>query len=396
MKNELIKMSSITTVKEDEKTNKNKNKTTPLEKTTLIPTQTSKSIEDLEVKEEMDVVMEKWSYRKIVRALRKGKIIIDHDFQRDEIYKTIQKSGIIVSAISGKSIPPIYAYEERDEKDRIILSIIDGQQRLSSIRGFLNGEYALKIPYGEYSVLNNYTYDQIKKLNEDFAEQIADITQDIAVIRNINKEQAQEYFGIINTTTTPLSPGEKIRSLNEPAKTILKQIINNPYFVISNFRKTRKAEYMVAVKILWNQMFLNPLSHEFVGNKVQEFMTYFNSTEDIALIEKGARDSLHLLKIYSQIFEETQYSPRSHGDFYSTICFLSVLQAKNQVNVEKLSKFMNWIFKGINKKVYPITLQEQFEHLLWNRLSSRNVTSPKDFVIMLETLYNEEEKVWLV
>jgi len=385
----------ITKPKEDTKTNTNENKS--VEQTTIVPKPLFlKTIEELEVKEEMDVVIEKWSYRKIVRAIKKGRIIIDKDFQRDEIYKTLQKSGIIVSAISGKSIPPLYAYEERNEEGKIILSIIDGQQRLASIRGFINNEYALKIPYGEYSVLNNYTYDQIKKLNSDFAEQIADITQDISVIRNINKEQAQEYFGIINTTTTPLSPGEKLRSLNDPTKSVLETLIENPYFKITNLRKTRKGEYLIATKILWNQMFNHPSSHEFVGNTVAEFMNYFNSMEDVALLEKGARETLNLLRIYSEVFENSQYSPRGHGDFYSTICFLSVLQSKNQINIEKLSKFLSWVFKGINKQIYPITLKNQFEELLGNRVSTKYITSPKDFVITLETLYYEEEDTWLV
>lgn len=360
-------------------------------KTTTV---TGNTIESLEVKEDMDVVMEKWSWRKIQRAIKKGKIIIDHDFQRDEIYKVLQKSGIINSAISGKSIPPLYAFEYRLNDGRIVLSIIDGQQRLASIRGFMNNEYALKIPYGEYSILNNYTYEQIEKLNKEFAEQIADITQDIAVIRNIDKKQAQEYFGLINTTTTPLSPGEKLWSLNDPVGKVLDDIVNNPYFKITNLRKTRKAEYLTATKILWNQMFNNPTQHEFVGNTIQDFMNYFNSMGEVALLEKGKRDVLVLLKIYSEIFEHTQYSPRSHGDFYSTMCFISILKKKNLVDTGKLTSFMNWIFRGINKRIYPITHREQFETLLGNRVNSKSVTSPKDFVIVLETLYMEEEALW--
>ena len=350
-------------------------------------------IADLELNEGMDVVLEKWTFRKLVRGIKKGKIVIDHDFQRDEVYRVPQKSGIINSAMLGKSIPPLYAFEDRNEKG-YVLSIIDGQQRLSAIRDFMNNKYELKIPYGELSLLNGYTYEQICKMNKSLGEDIGDLTLDINVIRNINKEQAQEYFGLINTTSMPLSPGEKLWSLHDPVKTILKEIVNNPYFKITNLRKTRKREYVLATKLLWNQMFNNPLNHEFVGDTIQEFMNYFNTTDNIQLLEVAQERVLNLLKTYSEIIEDCQYSPRSHGDLYSVLCFISVLTAKKELDVHKLSQFINWTFKGVNKQLYPITVSDSFEYLIHNRINSRGHSRCKDFVVTLENLYYEEVNLW--
>lgn len=366
------------------------NKNKAYKQTTVV-----KSIEELELKEGMEVVLERWTFRKIARAVAKGKIIVDHDFQRDEIYRVLQKSGIINSAMLGKAIPPLYAFEDRQEDGTYVLSIIDGQQRLASVRDFMNNVYALKIPFGELSILNNYTFAQIEKINKELAEQIGDLTLDINVIRNISKKEAQEYFGLINTTSTPLSPGEKLWSLHDPVKTVLAEIVDNPYFKIANLRKTRKREFLIATKILWNQMFKNPLQHEFVGDTIQEFMNYFNTTEDVELIKKGQKEVLELLNIYSQALENCQYSPRTQGDLYSTLCFISVLKAKNKINIPLLSKYINWVFKGINKQIYPITLKEQFEILIGNRVIGQRNTNCKDFVIMLENLYFEERAVWL-
>jgi len=136
-----------------------------------------KTIEELELHDGMEVVLEKWTFRKLVRGIRKGKIIVDHDFQRDEVYRVPQKSGIINSAMSGKSIPPLYAFEDKCDGG-YVLSIIDGQQRLSSVRDFMTSQYALRIPYGELSILNGYTYEQIKRINPELGEQIGDLTLD--------------------------------------------------------------------------------------------------------------------------------------------------------------------------------------------------------------------------
>ena len=353
------------------------------------------NIENLELEEGMDVVLEKWTLRKIIKAIDSGKIIVDHDFQRDEVYRTLQKSSIIDSLMKGKCIPPLYAFEDRSSGDGTFkLSIIDGQQRLSAIRDFMKNRYALRIPYGKFSVLNNYTYEQIERINKTLAYDIADLVLDINVIRNIDKEEAQEYFGLINTTSTPLSPGEKLWSLHDPVKSILMEIVNNPYFKITNLRRTRKREYLIATKLLWNQMFLNPLLHDFVGDTVQEFMNYFNTSNDVELMESSKNKVLSLLQIYSRVVNDCQYSPRSQGDLYSVMCFLSVLDKKNMIDEEKLAKFIDWVFKGVNKQIYPVSFKNEFEKLLGNRVSSRGHTNPRDFVMVLESLYKDGEQVW--
>ena len=357
--------------------------------------QVNNKIEDLELEEGMDVIQEKITFKNLLRKLRKGKIYVDREFQRDEIYRIVQKSALINSALSGISIPPLYAYEERLPDGGYVLSIIDGQQRISSIRDFLTNKYELIIPFGKYSILNGYTYEQICKLNPDLGEEIGELILNINVIRNIDKKQAQEYFGLINNSSMPLSPGEKLWAIHDPVKTILNEIVNNPYFKITNLRKTRKREYVIATKLLWNSMFNDPTKHEFVGDEIKRFVDYFNSMDNLELLEIAREEVLELLKLYSEIVELCQFSPRTQGDLYSVLCFLSVIKAQtDKIDVTKMATFLNWIFKGINKQIYPYKLQESFEYLSHNRVSQGHVNS-KDFVITLEYLYSEEVKTWL-
>jgi len=354
-----------------------------------------KSIENLELSLGNDTQLEKWTFRRLKRAINNKNIIVDKEFQRDEVYKVPQKSSLIDSALKGIYIAPLFAYEERDENGQTILSIIDGQQRLTSVRDFMNNRLELSIPFGEYSMLNGFTYDQIQKINPDLADQIGDRTLDIAVARNITKDQAQEYFSIINTSTVSLSPGEVLRGMPDPVKTILKQIVNSPYFKIKNLRKSRKGEYVVATKLLWNHMFNDPIKHEFVGNSIKTFVDYFNSVTDVELLEYGRDGVLELLELYSEITDNCQFSPRTQGDIYATLCFLSLQKAKGEVNIEHLQKFINWLFRGINKQIYPYRLRDSFDKLSHHRVKSNGHTSAKEFVILLSYLYKEERKAWL-
>lgn len=376
-----------TKTKKEQKNSNNGNKSVP--EIFEINKNAEESIETLKLDDEMDEVLEKWTFRKIIRGIKRGKIIVDHDFQRDEVYRTPQKSGIINSVLRGKIIPPLYAFEDKVD-GKYVLSIIDGQQRLSSVRDFMNSKYELMIPFGKMSILNGYTFEQIKNINPELAEEIGDKTLTIAVLRNITKKEAQEYFGLINTTSMPLSPGEKLWSIVEPVGPLLEEIVENPYFKISNLRKSRKGEYVVATKLLWNQMFNDPLKHEFVGNRIKEFTDYFNTTDEIELLFNSQEKVLELLRIYSEIVENCQYSPRSQSDLYAALCFVSVMRAYNNVNIPLLSKFFNWVFRGINKQIYPLTVKEDFESIM----VTRSRPNAKNFVILLEKLYKHEVKLW--
>ena len=141
-------------------------------------------------------------------------------------------------------------------------------------------------------------------------------------------------------------------------------------------------------------MFLNPLQHEFIGDPVQEFMNYFNTTDEVDLMENAQKEVFNLLKLYSQVIEGCQYAPRTQGDLYCVLCFLSVMVAKKEVDISKLRKFINWVFKGIYKQIYPITLKTQFETLSERRVNVTRHSTCKDFVIILENLYYREGGVW--
>ena len=66
--------------------------------------------------------------------LSEGDIIPNPDYQRDYVYNDMQASKLIESFLMGIPIPTVYFSQEEDET----LSVIDGQQRITSIARYLN------------------------------------------------------------------------------------------------------------------------------------------------------------------------------------------------------------------------------------------------------------------
>ena len=67
-------------------------------------------------------------------------LIIDPDFQRENVWKNKQGAELVESILMGIPIPVMYLFEMRDGKKQVV----DGRQRISAILDFLNDKLVLK------------------------------------------------------------------------------------------------------------------------------------------------------------------------------------------------------------------------------------------------------------
>lgn len=73
----------------------------------------------------------------ILKDVKADRFIIRPNYQRTEVMNTQKASYLIESILLGIRIPPIFVYKRNDN----VREVIDGQQRLLSILGFLKEEY---------------------------------------------------------------------------------------------------------------------------------------------------------------------------------------------------------------------------------------------------------------
>lgn len=98
------------------------------------------SIYPLTYTKTVDISEDKFSVFDYLRKIRRNQIVMNPDFQRNLVWKPVQKSQFIESTILGIPIPPFYLKKENDTK----LIIVDGLQRTSALMEFLNGDFKLK------------------------------------------------------------------------------------------------------------------------------------------------------------------------------------------------------------------------------------------------------------
>ncbi|WP_281212492.1 DUF262 domain-containing protein [Shewanella insulae] len=98
----------------------------------------------------------------IVSDLNSKRYILRPSYQRQEKISIIKASSIIESIILGVYLPPIFVYKNFDG----VKEVIDGQQRLLSILGFMGKRYLDEKGADNYSKNNNFSLKGLRILKD--------------------------------------------------------------------------------------------------------------------------------------------------------------------------------------------------------------------------------------
>lgn len=105
-----------------------------------------------EMLEKTKIVKQTWSIIEIYQKMEDKKLILDPDYQRNIIWDEEKKTSFIESLYMGIIIPPIYVVEipSTDILSGNKYEVVDGKQRLSTIKSFINNDLKLREKNLEY------------------------------------------------------------------------------------------------------------------------------------------------------------------------------------------------------------------------------------------------------
>ncbi|MBW9158728.1 DUF262 domain-containing protein [Clostridium tagluense] len=98
----------------------------------------------------------------ILKKINKSRFLIRPDYQRSEVTNPKKSSYLMESIMLGIKIPPIFLYKRLDK----VSEVVDGQQRLLSIIGFLGESYKNEYGEKEFSKKNMYKLSGLRILNK--------------------------------------------------------------------------------------------------------------------------------------------------------------------------------------------------------------------------------------
>lgn len=133
-----------------------------------------------------------------------GALELTPKFQRREVWKTPARSYLIDTLIKGMPVPPIYLRVTQNEaKTRTVRQVIDGQQRLQAVLGFMEDKYPLA-----YSVSPQYGGKRFSELPAEVQNQIYQYPFICEVFQSISDVEVLEIFARLNTYSLRLNNQE--------------------------------------------------------------------------------------------------------------------------------------------------------------------------------------------
>lgn len=156
----------------------------------------------------MNVSGSKISVANIRDMVARGDLVTNHQYQRAPgLWPPAARSYFIDTIVEGFIFPPVYFHEylERSTK-KTKTEIVDGQQRITTIIAFLNGDFAL----GRNS--KSHQGMRFEDFDEETQNRFLSYTMSVDTIREADRNQILQMFRRMNAYTLPLSDAEKRHS----------------------------------------------------------------------------------------------------------------------------------------------------------------------------------------
>lgn len=238
-----------------------------------------------------------WSAKQLKGMVVNGKINFDHIVQRSYVWERSRKSALIESMIIGYPIPPVFAKrvdEGTGKRGSNIYHIMDGKQRLSTIKEYLNDEFAL-ITLEPVSFMDdeigeectaNISDKKFSELPEALQNFLNTVTINVTYFDNLTKEEERELFKRLNAGK-PLSTKSRLLASCKDIEGLL-DIGSHKLFdeMMTDKARANKNQVALVMKVwcMMNQEINDVCFESKTFNPLLE-KTEISETEKLAMIE---------------------------------------------------------------------------------------------------------------
>jgi len=162
---------------------------------------------------------------------KRGKLVIQPDFQRHFVWDAKKSSRLIESALLDIPLPVIYLSEEKDGKEYVI----DGQQRLTAFFSFIDGQFPDGIDFKltGLKVFTELNRKSFKEIDEELQDKIRYCKiRTITFRRESEADLKFEIFERLNTGAVSLNDQELRNCIYRgPYNELLKKLSKNQDFM---------------------------------------------------------------------------------------------------------------------------------------------------------------------
>jgi Protein of unknown function DUF262 len=140
----------------------------------------------------------------IYNKIRSGQLAVNKEYQRKLVWKKTHKVNFIDTILKNYPFPEIYLAPGELDQERLILidEIVDGQQRLTTIRDYIESTDV-------FALSGLSTIKKFAELTSEEKRVFLNYEISVRYLKNVTKEQVREIFQRINKTDYALNATER-------------------------------------------------------------------------------------------------------------------------------------------------------------------------------------------
>lgn len=253
-------------------------------------------------------------------------------YQRGDVWFEEKKILLIESIFMGMDIPKLYLFKTEDGWD-----CIDGQQRIKSIIGFFDGEFAY----------NNCTFH---KLTHSKKDQFENYELTVVEYTDIKDEEVRQLFVRLQLGA-PANSGEKLNAINSNMGEFVKLIVKEPFMHNVGIPIRRFAKQQVCAQICNNSMFINKPG-DFKNSKYEDLAALYRAYKDFNTNSKEAKGIIEVLKHLNDIFGVDASDIRNRASVVSIYLFVEEIYIQGKLSDKEslIRKFYLEFMKSLKKE----------------------------------------------
>jgi len=193
----------------------------------------------------MEINKRPWPLATVCNAYLRPRIDTEPDYQRPAVWSLPQKQLLIDTIVRGYDMPKFYWRKVGTKPDKY--EVVDGQQRLRTIWGFVDGDFSLARdadPIGSMKIAGCKYAD----LEDDLRIAIDTYTLDVVILEDTDEDEVREMFLRLQNGTT-LKAQEKRNAMSGAMRDFVKGLVDHPFFASCFFSNTRYNHDLVAAQM---------------------------------------------------------------------------------------------------------------------------------------------------
>lgn len=233
----------------------------------------------------IQISRDQYSIKDMCDMVESGDFKIDPDFQRKEVWNNIQKCELVESILMGVPLPTMYVFEQKDGKKQVI----DGRQRLTALKQFLDNKLILK----KLKVLSQFNGLRFDTLEGRYQSKYRRFQLSVIVVEPPTPERIKiDIFSRVNRGGTTLSNQEMRNALfYGKATQLLAELADSKEFKKATGNsvsdKRMKDRYIILRFISFYMLREKKINYDYSGD-LEDFlaysMNYLNHCNDNVLI----------------------------------------------------------------------------------------------------------------